>query len=219
MESLDYLLLMYLAEPPGTDPTTTDDEMMACGTGVVERTAASGQFVAAGVLRPVACATSVRMRSGGRIVTDGPFAETREQLAGYLLIRARDLDEAIAIAAAHPVAQAGTVEIRPVLVFPTPPPPSHEPDRRSRRSRAGTRRDPPDRSVPRPDLRSLDPAGVPGTMVGSRPPLTARIDARTGGAFQTVMRTPEGVDLPTSGIFLEIVADRRIVLTDAFAEE
>jgi hypothetical protein len=66
-------------------------------------------------LHPVALATSIRVRSGKRLVTDGPFAETHEQLGGFFLIEAKDLDEAIAIAARIPAARKGTVEVRPVL--------------------------------------------------------------------------------------------------------
>jgi len=75
----------------------------------------SGQYLAASPLHPTSMATSIRMRNGKRLVTDGPFAETREQLGGYYLIDARDLDEAIGIAARVPVARVGTVEIRPVM--------------------------------------------------------------------------------------------------------
>jgi hypothetical protein len=66
-------------------------------------------------LHPVATATSVRVRNGKQLVTDGPFAETHEQLGGFFLIEARDLDEAIGIAARIPSARKGTVEVRPVL--------------------------------------------------------------------------------------------------------
>ncbi|HVE17346.1 MAG TPA: YciI family protein [Chthoniobacterales bacterium] len=76
---------------------------------------AKGQYLAAAPLQPVATATSVRIRDGRRLVTDGPFAETREALGGYYLVDARDLDEAIAIAARIPGAKAGTVEVRPVV--------------------------------------------------------------------------------------------------------
>jgi hypothetical protein len=74
-----------------------------------------GRYLAAAPLHPVATATSVRVREGKRLVTDGPFAETREQLGGYFLIDAQDLDEAIGVAARIPGARKGTVEIRPVL--------------------------------------------------------------------------------------------------------
>src|SRR5256886_5825889 len=76
---------------------------------------ASGKYIAAAPLHPVSTATSVRIRAGKRLVTDGPFAETREQLGGYYLINAKDLDEAIAIAARIPGARSGSIEVRPVL--------------------------------------------------------------------------------------------------------
>jgi hypothetical protein len=74
-----------------------------------------GQFIATAPLHPTATATSVRVRDGKRLVTDGPFAETREQLGGYFLIQANDLDEAIALASRIPGARRGTVEVRPVM--------------------------------------------------------------------------------------------------------
>jgi hypothetical protein len=77
-----------------------------------------GKYVGANPLHPVSTATSVRVRDGKPLVTDGPFAETREALGGYFLIDARDLDEAIGIAARIPGARAGTVEIRPVMDMP-----------------------------------------------------------------------------------------------------
>jgi hypothetical protein len=80
--------------------------------------AASRQYVAANPLHPVSTATSVRVRNGKSLLTDGPFAETREQLGGYFLIDARDLDEAISIAGRIPAAQVGTIEIRPVMEIP-----------------------------------------------------------------------------------------------------
>jgi hypothetical protein len=76
---------------------------------------ASGKYLAASPLHPTATATSVRVRDGKPLVTDGPFAETREQLGGYYVINARDLDEAITIAARIPVARVGTIEIRPIM--------------------------------------------------------------------------------------------------------
>ena len=76
---------------------------------------ANGQYLGASPLQSVVKATSVRIRDGKRLVTDGPFAETREQLGGYFLIEANDLDEAIAIAERIPTAYKGTVEIRPIV--------------------------------------------------------------------------------------------------------
>ncbi len=74
-----------------------------------------GQHLTAAPLHPVATATSVRLREGRRLVTDGPFAETREVLGGFYLIDVKDLNEAISVAARHPGARVGTVEVRPVM--------------------------------------------------------------------------------------------------------
>ena len=76
---------------------------------------AKGQYLAAGPLHSVSTATSVRVREGKRLVTDGPFAETREQLGGYFMVEARDLNDAIKIAEKIPGARKGTVEVRPVM--------------------------------------------------------------------------------------------------------
>ena len=75
----------------------------------------SGPLLAGAQLQPTTTATSVRVRDGKRLVTDGPFAETREQLGGYYLVEAKDLDEAIGIAARIPSARTGTIEVRPVV--------------------------------------------------------------------------------------------------------
>ncbi|MCI0682240.1 MAG: YciI family protein [Gemmataceae bacterium] len=79
---------------------------------------AKGQYILAAPLHATSTATSVRVRDGKRLVTDGPFAETREHLGGFYLIQAENLDDAIGIAARHPGARQGTVEIRPVLEIP-----------------------------------------------------------------------------------------------------
>jgi hypothetical protein len=75
-----------------------------------------GQFKAGDALQPTSTATTVTVRAGKTLTTDGPFAETREQLGGYYLIEAKDLDEAIAIAARVPSAKSGSIEVRPVMV-------------------------------------------------------------------------------------------------------
>ncbi len=80
----------------------------------------SGHHLASAPLHPTSAATCVRVRNGKRLVTDGPFAETREQLGGYYLIDAKDLDEAIALAARIPSARLGTVEVRPVMEIGAP---------------------------------------------------------------------------------------------------
>jgi hypothetical protein len=84
-------------------------------THLAHQLSTKGQYVSASPLQSVSTATTVRMRDGKRLVTDGPFAETREQLGGYFMIEAKNLDEAIEIAARIPGARKGTVEIRPVL--------------------------------------------------------------------------------------------------------
>ena len=76
---------------------------------------ASGHYVGGSQLQPIAAATSVRLRDGKRLVTDGPFAETREQLGGYYIVNAKDLDEAIGLAARVPSAKTGTIEVRPLV--------------------------------------------------------------------------------------------------------
>jgi hypothetical protein len=76
---------------------------------------ASGHYVGGSQLTPSTSATSVRLRDGKRLVTDGPFAETREQLGGYYLVDAKDLDEAISLAARIPAAKTGTIEVRPLI--------------------------------------------------------------------------------------------------------
>jgi hypothetical protein len=77
----------------------------------------SGNLVAGDALQPTTTATTVRVRNGETLVTDGPFAETKEQLGGYYVIDAKDADEALAIAARIPGAQHGSIEVRPVVVF------------------------------------------------------------------------------------------------------
>lgn len=108
-----YMLLIYTAESGWTD-----DERQHCyeeSTQLTHELHTRGQYLAAAPLQPVASAASVRVREGKPIVTDGPFAETREQLGGYFLVDAKDLNEAISIASRIPGARKGTVEVRPVL--------------------------------------------------------------------------------------------------------
>jgi hypothetical protein len=82
---------------------------------------AGGQYIAGEALQPVSTATTVRIRNGKLSTTDGPFAETKEQLGGFYLIEARDLNEAIQVAAKIPSARIGSVEVRPVVEFEMPP--------------------------------------------------------------------------------------------------
>jgi hypothetical protein len=110
---MKYMLLVYVDEQ-----ALSETERQACyveSTQLAHEIKASGQYLAANPLHPTSMATSVRVRDGKRFVTDGPFAETREQLGGYFLIDAKDLDAAIGIAARIPMARKGIVEIRPVI--------------------------------------------------------------------------------------------------------
>ncbi len=105
---MKYLCLVYME----TDKlhAVPDKECVACGTDLRQ----SGLLLAAEALQPVETATTVRVRNGRVSVTDGPFAETKEQLAGFYLIDARDLNDAIQVAAKIPPAREGSVEVRPV---------------------------------------------------------------------------------------------------------
>ena len=105
---MKYLCLVYLeSERMRAVP---DSECMACGDGLREE----GRLLAAEALQPVDTATTVRVRHGRPTFTDGPFAETKEQLAGFYLIEAADLDEALRVAAKIPPAREGSIEVRPV---------------------------------------------------------------------------------------------------------
>jgi hypothetical protein len=111
-----YMLLIYLDEQ-----ALNEDERRHCyqeSAELAHQLQASGQYLGTAPLHPTSTATSVRMREGKRLVTDGPFAETREQLGGFFLIDAKNLDEAIGIASRIPGGRRGTVEIRPVLEVP-----------------------------------------------------------------------------------------------------
>ena len=113
---MKYMLLIYSDEQALSE--TERKECYAESTQLARQIHSSGQYLAANPLHPTSMATSVRVREGKRLVTDGPFAETREQLGGYFLVEAKNLDEAIAIAAQIPMARKGTVEVRPVIEIP-----------------------------------------------------------------------------------------------------
>jgi hypothetical protein len=105
---MKYLCLVYMEE--STIAAVQDSECKAYGDGLRE----SGRWIAAEALQPVHTATTVRVRNGKVTMTDGPFAETKEQLAGFYLVDATDLDEAIAIASKIPPARVGSIEVRPI---------------------------------------------------------------------------------------------------------
>jgi hypothetical protein len=113
---MQFMLLIYLDENG-----LTESERARCyqdSAAYARQLHASGKYISVAPLQPTSAATSVRTREGKRLVTDGPFAETREQLGGFFLIDAKDLDEAIKIAGEIPAGQWGTVEVRPVLEIP-----------------------------------------------------------------------------------------------------
>jgi hypothetical protein len=113
---MKYMMLVYV-----TESDINEEQREQCyeeSSALSRDLAAKGKFIASGPLQSVRTATSVRVRDGRRLITDGPFAETREQLGGYYLIDADDLDEAIDIAARIPPARFGTIEVRPVIELP-----------------------------------------------------------------------------------------------------
>ena len=116
---MKYMLLIYTDEAAWTE--SEREHCYADSTWLTHELNAKRQYLGAAPLHPVSMATSVRIRDGKRLVTDGPFAETREQLGGFFLVEAQDLDEVIGIAARIPGARKGTVEVRPVLDLPSQP--------------------------------------------------------------------------------------------------
>jgi hypothetical protein len=116
---MKYMLLIY-----GDEKAWTNEERQHCFVESTELTHdlhSRGQFLGASPLQSVATAMSVRVRNGKAVVTDGPFAETREQLGGFFMVEAKDLNEALAIAGRIPGARKGTVEVRPVVEIPNLP--------------------------------------------------------------------------------------------------
>lgn len=114
---MKYMLLIYTDERvwDGNQGQSEREQCMAESIQLTHQLHAQGKYLSASPLHSVSTATSVKVRDGKRLVTDGPFAETREQLGGYFLIEAADLDEAIQIAEKIPGARKGTVEIRPIV--------------------------------------------------------------------------------------------------------
>jgi hypothetical protein len=110
---MKYLLLIYRDESVDEGP-----HPMPRYVELIKEAQDSGAFISAEPLHPVATATSVRVRRGRMETTDGPFAETKEQLAGFYLLDCADLDEALLYAAKIPAAEIGTVEVRPVQFIP-----------------------------------------------------------------------------------------------------
>ena len=114
---MQYLLLIYENEAEAAKRANKDGTMMQDYMEFTQSIVKSGNMRAGDALQPTSTATTVRVRDGKTLTTDGPFAETREQLGGYYLIEAKDLDEATKIAARIPSAQFGSIEIRPIMTY------------------------------------------------------------------------------------------------------
>lgn len=111
---MQYMLLIYINENEGP----TEEQRQACyqeSAAYAQELAAHGKYILASPLHPTSTATTVRTHEGKRVITDGPFAETREQLGGFFLIDAENLDEAIDIAGRIPAGRWGMVEVRPLV--------------------------------------------------------------------------------------------------------
>ncbi|HEV8495572.1 MAG TPA: YciI family protein [Gemmatimonadaceae bacterium] len=118
---MQYLLLIYQNEQQAGSPAAAGNgDVRAEYRAFTESIAKSGHYKGGNALQPTNTATTVRVRGGKRQATDGPFAESREQLGGYYLVDAKDLDEAIGIAERIPGARTGSIEVRPVMTIPMP---------------------------------------------------------------------------------------------------
>jgi hypothetical protein len=112
---MQYILLIYVEESPVEPPAEVMAAQLDAYNAFTESVRANGALIAGEALHPVATATTVRVRDGKTLTTDGPFAETKEVLGGFYLVHAADLDEAIAYAARIPGAQFGSIEVRPIV--------------------------------------------------------------------------------------------------------
>ena len=214
---MNYMLLIYTEEPPYDGELS--DVKPSCG-GLVPRLQERGQYVASGILKPTGTATSLRIREGRRLVTDGPFAETREGLAGYLLVEAENLDEALKIAAEHPAATFGTVEIRPLL-FSEDWPENGTPEKASVIPEGAftiTRT----LAAPRELVwRAWTGADQLGQWWGPKGLGTEvhAFDLRSGGTFHYAMVPPEGEKTYGKFTYREIRPTEKLVFTNGFANE
>jgi hypothetical protein len=115
---MKYLCMIYEDETAWSKmPKAESDRMMADYGALTANIRKNGQYLAGEALQPTASATTVRVRNGKTLTTDGPFAETKEQLGGFYLIDAADLNAAIQVAAQIPSARHGSIEVRPVMTF------------------------------------------------------------------------------------------------------
>ena len=118
---MKYLCLVYQDEKELASLSQRElDQRVDESLAVDEELKRSGHRIASDALQPVATATTVRVKNGKTVTTDGPFAETREQLGGFYMVEAKDLDEAISLAARIPASRTGSIEVRPILPFHVP---------------------------------------------------------------------------------------------------
>src|SRR6266849_4174126 len=117
--AMRYLLMIYTDETVAAKMSPEEQAAYnAAYFAFTQATRDRSAFLAGEALRSIATATTVRVRNGKTVTTDGPFAETKEQLGGYYLVEAKDLDEAVVIAARIPGARTGTIEVRPIMKIP-----------------------------------------------------------------------------------------------------
>ena len=114
---MKYLLLIYTREPTEQPPDDVIAEVMDAYNAFTQHVRDRGAYLAGEALQPTVTATTVRVRDGQTLTTDGPFAETKEALGGFYMVEAKDLDEAIDIAARIPGAKQGSIEVRPLVDF------------------------------------------------------------------------------------------------------
>ena len=199
---MKYMFLMY-----GSEHSWTQDEWTECtveSSAICHELAAKGQFVAAAPLHPVSTATSLRIRDGKRLITDGPFAETTEQLGGYYIVDVANLDEALAIASRLPPAKKGTVEIRPVYELPEITIPNDCEIMSSR-------------DLPFPRVQVFQAFEDPERLARWWGPKGFRntfeqFQFQPGGKWVFVMHGPDGKNYNNHSIFESIAAPDRIVL-------
>jgi uncharacterized protein YndB with AHSA1/START domain len=202
---MKYMLLISFDESWGKLTVAERQEAYWGQTKVADELTARGKYLGGNPLHPPTTATTIRVRDGKRLLTDGPFAETREHVGGYMLIDVENLDEAIAVAARSPVARVGSIEVRPV------------------------REGPPEREIvitrvldaPRERVFRVwtEPEHVKhwwGPEGFTAPACT--IDLRPGGAFHLCMRAPDGADYWSKGVYREIVVPSLILSTDFFSD-
>lgn len=208
---MKYMMLIYGAESAWSEESR--EACMLDSMEICEGLAKAGELLDSSPLRSVSTATCLRIREGKTLITDGPFAETTEQLGGYYLLDVENLDRALEIAATIPPAKVGTVEIRPLEPLPERSDQDKEPA--PREGLAFSRLVPVKpaelfRGWTEPELLKQWFCPAPWRVTA------ATLEPRPGGAFTTVMEGPNGERMENPGVYLEVEQDRKIVFTDAF---